>query len=160
MSNNIQKLLADLTLIANQQDVKFDISKYKPISLTTTVQTFHSINDLVAYIENQGSISGWVQETSFIHHLYKDTYKWRSIPLNAEWHDGDSTSFILDYIGKNVWQITSYAMTQNDEPTHLAEKMVQYEVDSNRKLVYQRLWSFKENAPVADIAVFDGFEGE
>ena len=48
MSNNIQKLLADLTLIANQQDVKFDISKYKPISLTTTVQTFHSINDLVA----------------------------------------------------------------------------------------------------------------
>lgn len=159
MTQTIKQLLADLILVSGQI-IDFNDKDYQGVVLTSDEsQSYSDANDVIAFLQHQGSIHGWVQETSFIHHLHNENYKHRSIPLNGEWYDG-THSYVLEYVGKNGWLVKKYTLQPSDNPTHLAQKMVQCEVDSKQKLVYQRLWRFDEAHIVADIAVFVGFEGE
>lgn len=157
MAQTIEQLLADLKLVDGQKmGFKHDI--YQGIDLIThDDKVYDNTNDVIEFLQNQGDINGWVQETSFIHHLHNESYRHRSIPLNAEWCD-DKHSYVLEYVGQNEWLMKQYTLQSSDSPTHLAQKMIQCEVDSQHKLVYQRLWRFDEGEIVADIAIFVGFE--
>lgn len=158
MLQTIEQVWADLQRIANQ-NIGFKDKNYKKVQLIVhDDEIYYDAQDVINFLEAQGNISGWVQETSYIHHLHDESYKHRSVaPLNAEWYDG-KYSYLLEYIGKNEWLIKKYILQESDKPTHLAEKMVQCEVDSKQKLIYQRLWRLDGEEIIADMAVFVGFE--
>lgn len=158
MSQTIEQVWADLQLIA-KQNIGFKMNHEKVELIIHDDEIYHNAQEVISFLEAQGNMNGWVQETSYIHHLHNEGYKHRSIPLNAEWYDG-THSYLLEYIGQNQWLVKKYSVQYSDAPTHLAEKMVQCEVDSKQKLVYQRLWQLDGDEIVANIAVFVGFEGK
>lgn len=158
--NNIQNWLNDLTKISENKALKIEIEKFKPIQLVEETEYLDHLAVQKKMVE-MGEITGWVQETSKVHRLNQQLFKATSFILNAEW-TAKGYSFSVEHLGKNQWLFKQYHLkaSELEDATHLAERFLHCEVGKNHKsfLVYQRLWQDQQNTPVANTAVFSGFQ--
>ncbi len=167
------QLLIDLDTLGNNDKLKLDINKFQPVQVVVDNQILNQ-QELSETLAKIGQVTGWLQATSEVKTLHDELIQANSTLLSGEWIGKDNMSYQLEYMGNYQWVLQSAHIIEikednmsqaNANNVYLAEKITHLKVQQRKqdkhkpqKLIYQKLWGLKNNAPVADKAFFIGFE--
>lgn len=137
---------------------------------TLTLKTLEEVRRALADKVSAGH--GWLMLTDELVHLPASHPLNSGIPLQGEWHAGD-TSWQLRYLGvKDGWKLHQYTVSdpdsnpdENKPATHLAEAVKHLKADDKGHIEYLRLWSIEndlndEPSPTPVLSVLVGYGKE